>query len=251
MNKNSVNTYKNLKISINNLNSKNIVVIFFVYSILIFTCGCIGIPHSSDDEVTASQNENEIEYSDGNLIEEDDYPLYPELLTPEPTPTPQISTVTDWNPYEILPLPNQVNNRTSILRDGTPYYRTFLNSTYTGSANLEGYAIGKVLNITKGPFAITYTVHPKINNPLLVWAKLTVSDPWQRIIAEDGYNRGYSSEESKTMTIYREGVYYLTLEGEFATIDYTLKTGDPAPQVTITAVPEYYEGEWPEGEGPF
>jgi len=224
------------------------ILLFIIFITLNFSIGCISIPGMQS---YSSLPEDTPTIKDISISEQIEQTPYEEMDTFVPTPTPLISTVTDWNPYEILPLPNQVNNRTSILRDGTPYHRTSLNSTYTGSANLEGYAIGKVLNITKGPFAITFTVHPKINNPLLVWAKLTVSDPWHRIIAEDGYNRGYSSEESKTMTLYREGVYYLTLEGEFATIDYTLKTGDPAPQVTITAVPEYYEGEWPEGEGPF
>ena len=115
----------------------------------------------------------------------------------------------------------------------------------------DGYANGKLLNITKGPFAISYTVHPNVTNPLLVWAKITVSDPWQQVIAEDGYNRGYSSEETKTITVYREGIHYLTIEGEFATIDYSIKTGDPAPEITPAPAPEYYEDEWFEGEGPY
>jgi len=177
----------------------------------------------------------------------------PEFIptTPEPTPTPLISTVSDWNPYEILPLPPASKNRTSILKNPISLNRQHLNITYTSSVGLGGYAVGKVLSITKGPFAISYTIHPNVTNPLLVWAKLTVSDPWQRIIAEDGYNRGYSSEETKTITIYREGIHYLTIEGEFATVDYSVKTGDPALEITPTPVPEYYEGTWPEGEGPY
>jgi hypothetical protein len=31
-------------------------------------------------------------------------------------------------------------------------------------------------------------------------------------------------------------------------VDYSIKTGDPAPEITATPVPEYYEEEWPEGE---
>ncbi|WP_373838668.1 hypothetical protein [Methanospirillum sp.] len=104
----------------------------------------------------------------------------------------------------------------------------------------------------------SFTVHPNVTNPLLVWAKLTVSDPWQRIIAEDGYNRVYSSEETKTIMVYREGImvyregiHYLTIEGEFASVDYSIKTGNPAPEITPTPVQEYYENEWFEGEGPY
>lgn len=189
-----------------------------------------------------------------DLLEVDESFYYePEFIPPKPEPTPAlfISTVSDWNPYEILPLPPASKNRTSILKTPISLNRQHLNVTHTGSFGLEGYANGKLLNITKGPFAISYSVHPNVTNPLLVWAKLTVSDPWQRIIAEDGYNRGYSSEETKTITVYREGIHYLTIEGEFATVDYSIKTGDPAPEITPTPVPEYYEGEWFEGEGPY
>ncbi|MCA1916219.1 hypothetical protein [Methanospirillum hungatei] len=192
-----------------------------------------------------------MDLSENARIEGELLSLDPEMITPEPTLAPIISTVTDWNPYEVLPLPKQIGNRTSILKNDDTNARKPLNTTFSGSVGLGGYANGKLLNITKGPFAITYTVHPHVTNPLLVWAKLTVSDPWQRIIAEDGYNRGYSSEETKTITIYREGIHYLTIEGEFATVDYSVKTGDPALEITPTPVPEYYEGTWPEGEGPY
>ena len=46
--------------------------------------------------------------------------------------------------------------------------RQHLNVTYSGSVGLGEHANGKVLNITHGPFAITYTVHPNITNPLHV-----------------------------------------------------------------------------------
>ena len=146
----------------------------------------------------------------------------------------------DWNPYEVLPLPKQIGNRTSILRNDDSNYRKSLNTTYSGSVGLGGYANGKLLNITKSPLMFSFTVHPNVTNPLLVWAKLTVSDPWQRVIAEDGYNRGYPSEETKTITVYQEGIHYLTIKGEFATIDYSIKTGDPVPEITPTPVQEYY-----------
>ncbi len=53
------------------------------------------------------------------------------------------------------------------------------------------------------------------------------------------------------MVVYREGISYLMIEVEFATVDYSIKTRDPAPEITPTPVPEYYEGEWFESEGPF
>ena len=239
-------------IIINNINrcffkSYKLTQFFSTLSFLLLfclICGCISIPFPDS---TQSDEYGDI-FSDMEYL---DIPPPEEMYTPEPTPTPIISTVADWNPYEVLPLPKQIGNRTSILRNDDSNTRKILNTTYSASVGLGGYANGKLLNITKGPFAISYTVHPNVTNPLLVWAKLTVSDPWQRVIAEDGYNRGYSSEETKTIMVYREGIHYLTIEGEFATIDYSIKTGDPAPEMTPTPVPEYYEDEWFEGEEPY
>jgi hypothetical protein len=164
--------------------------------------------------------------------------LPPEILpieiTPEQTPAQPVSSVTDWNPYTVLPVPTPPLNRTSILKNDTSQHRKPLNITYYGSVGLTGFAYGKELNITSGPFSITYTVHPNISSPLDVWVKLTIRDPWQNPVAEGGYNRGYSNQETQTMTIYREGRHYLTIEGDFASVDYSIRTGDPAPLVTVT-----------------
>lgn len=152
-------------------------------------------------------------------------------------PSPPRSNITDWNPYNVLPTPTPVLNHTSILKNEAPYYRKNLNTSYTGSVGLAGNAFGKDLNITTGPFSITYAIHPNISSPLDVWAKFTVFDPWQNVIATGGYNRGYPNEETQTMTLYREGRYYLTIEGDFASVDYMIKTGDPAPVTQQTQTP--------------
>ncbi|PKL59748.1 MAG: hypothetical protein CVV33_06255, partial [Methanomicrobiales archaeon HGW-Methanomicrobiales-4] len=169
--------------------------------------------------------------------------LPPPKEIPSPIPPPLLSNISDWNPYNVLPTPEPVDIRPSILKNDTQNNQVILNTTYSGSVGLGGYAIGKDLNITTGPFSITYSVHPNVTSPLLVWTRFTVYDPWQNVIAEEGYNRGYTSDETKTMMIYREGRYYLTIEGEFASVDYTIKTGDPAPAVTRAPIPVEMEGE--------
>lgn len=216
--------------------------------VLLSTCcpGCIQVPNISGGEIT-DQEITPIPAEDFIPIES--FPTEIPIITPESTPTPLISTVADWNPYVIIPIPEEVSNnkrllkeRPSVLKNGDINNRHLLNVTYSGSADLTGYAYGKELNITKGPFSITYTVHPKISNPVLVWVKLTILDTWQKITAEEGYNREYSSDGTKTMTIYREGRYYLIIDGEYATVDYTLKTGDPTPEPT--PIPEPIEEEY-------
>ncbi|OQA54597.1 MAG: hypothetical protein BWY45_02533 [Euryarchaeota archaeon ADurb.Bin294] len=222
--------------------------LIIIISLFVLIAGCIDISGAHESDPTTDDG---IIIKESVIVDTVNPVIIEEMYTPDPTPTPIISTITDWNPYEVLPLPEQIGNRTSILRNDDSNTRKILNTTYSASVGLGGYANGKILNITKGPFAISYTVHPNVTNPLLVWAKITVSDPWQQVIAEDGYNRGYSSEETKTITVYREGIHYLTIEGEFATIDYSIKTGDPAPEITPAPAPEYYEDEWFEGEGPY
>ena len=229
-----------------NPNTSRLVLLLIILSVFLTCCsGCISIPGmpTGQDPI---QNITPIPTVECMLIES--FPTEMPIITPELTPTPLISTVSEWNPYEIIPLPDEVSNnrdplknRPSVLKTDIANNRPSLNTTNSGSVDLTGYAQGKELNITKGPFSITYAVHPKISNPLLVWVTLTVLDSWQNVTAEEGYNREYSSEETKTMTIYREGRYYLIIDGDYATVDYTLKTGDPTPVPPPVPEPVYEE----------
>lgn len=211
--------------------------------IIISSAGCLqvpGIPSEQSSQVPVIHEEQVID----QIIPE----IPPPDLTPIPSPSPLTSNISDWNPYSVLPIPEPPLNHTSILKNDTPHNRKILNTTYSGSVGLAGNAAGKELNITSGPFSITFMVHPNISSPLNVWVKLSVLDPWQNVVAEGGYNRGYPNQETQTMMIYREGRHYLTIEGDFASVDYTIKTGDPAPIVTSTPVPQdmaMEEGEFP------
>ncbi len=151
------------------------------------------------------------------------------------------SNVIDWNPYTVLPPWEPPLNHSSINRDTTYQMSRILNTTYSGSVGLAGFAVGKELNITNGPFSITYTVHPNITSPRDVWVKITIFDPWQQVIAEGGYNRGFPNQETQTMMIYRTGRHYMSIEGEFARVDYVIKTADIGPIVTPS--PALYQTE--------
>lgn len=203
--------------------------------------GCLSIPG------TPSSENPQVQEINTTLIEEpisfenisnDSFPLSPE---PTPIQTPVTSTVSDWNPYEVVPLPESTPARPSVLKNNNSNDRQKLNTSCSGTVSLSGYAIGKEMNITKGPFSLTYSVHPKVNNPILAWVKLTILDPWQHVIAEGGYNHEFSSEATKSVTLYQEGRFFLIFEGDFTTVDYTLKTADPTPVPTPTT--ESYEEE--------
>ncbi|MDD1728863.1 MAG: hypothetical protein LUQ50_07320 [Methanospirillum sp.] len=257
-----------------------LLVLAGVLVLITMTCGCTNIPLFSHPEETAreyipdpvspppgseempanmpatpstegiSQNDSgESPYPDEPSPDFSPVGMGPEAtLTPEPTP---VSNVTDWDPYMVLPPWQAPLNHSSILKNDTSHnFRQPLNNTFSGSVGLAGFAIGKQLNITHGPFSITYTVHPNVTSPLDVWAKITIFDPWQNIIAEGGYNRGYPNQETQIMTIYRDGRHYMSIEGEFATMDYTVKTADIAPVVTQPPA-QTQEEMGPEGEGPY
>lgn len=208
----------------------SIVILFVIFS------GCLKIPFLSDTDMKLSDE-----------MHLENYDSYEEVILLTPTPTPIISTVEDWNPYERLPPPPIPSIRPSIHKEEVKStYRIPLNTTHTNTTRLYGYAVGRILNITSGPFSLTFTVTPEVNNPQVTWARYTIEDPWGTVLATEGYDRGYSTDLSKTITLYREGISYLILEGEFVTVDYILKTRDPGPEVTPT--PAYStlteEEEW-------
>lgn len=150
---------------------------------------------------------------------------------------PFSSNVTNWNAYEVLPAWKAPFTHVSIFKEKQSQYNPpELNTTYSGSVGLAAFAIGKEFNITNGPFSITYTVHPNISSPRDVWVKITIFDLWEQVITEGGYNRGFPNEETQTMKIFREGRYYMSIEGEFATIDYIIKTADIAPMIISTQI---------------
>ncbi len=108
---------------------------------------------------------------------------------------------------------------------------------------LRGNSTGLIVNATvlKGPLWISFDVRPlydcldnpescrgglgkTINRPYFT---LTVRDNRTRaIVAEDGYGREYSSQkDNRTIKIYGEGWYHLTLTGNSVDITLAIATG--------------------------
>lgn len=115
---------------------------------------------------------------------------------------------------------------------------------------LRGNSTGLVVNATtlKGPLWIWFEVKPLYNcienpdscrgktekdksvNPQsisLPYLTITVRDNQTReIVAEDGYGRIYSSQTTnRTIKIYREGRYHLTLTGDSVDVTLAVATG--------------------------
>lgn len=127
-----------------------------VYQILIFiiffptACcsGCLSIPGMPSSEDMQVQEINPM--PTGGPISFENISDNPFPLSPEPTPTLVTSTVDDWNPYEVVPLPESTKARPSVLKNDDSNNRQKLNTSFSGSVSLSGYAFGKEMNITKG-----------------------------------------------------------------------------------------------------
>jgi len=118
---------------------------------------------------------------------------------------------------------------------------------------LRGNSTGLSVNATslKGPLWISFTVKPLydcLTNPdsCKGEVKKTISRPYftltvrdnqtRAIVAEDGYGREFSSQtENKTMKIFREGRYHLTLTGESVDVTLSITTGTAPAQSAAQA----------------
>jgi hypothetical protein len=122
---------------------------------------------------------------------------------------------------------------------------------FTRTYVLRGNATGLVINATtmKGPLWIHFDVKPlydclekpescrgepgqSISRPYFT---LTVRDNQTReIVAEDGYGGVFSSQkENRTIKIYKEGQYHLTLTGNSINVTLSVATG-AAPSINDT-----------------
>ncbi|PKG32868.1 hypothetical protein, partial [Methanoregula sp.] len=148
------------------------------------------------------------------------------------------------------PYPGQHSRQFNITIDPSRYVRSpEFKKTYV----LRGNSTGLSVNATslKGPLWITFTVKPLydcLNNPdsckgevkksiSRPYFALTVRDNQTRaIVAEDGYGREFSSQtENKTMKIFREGRYHLTLTGESVDVTLSITTGTAPVQSVAQA----------------
>ncbi len=122
---------------------------------------------------------------------------------------------------------------------------------FTRKYSLRGNATGLTVNVTKGPLLVSYDIKPlydcldkpescrgsmakSINRPYFI---LTVRNlTTQEIVAEDGYAREYSSEKTnRTVKIFGEGRYHLTLTGNYLDVTLSITTGD-SPRTVATPV---------------
>jgi len=163
-------------------------------------------------------------------------------VTPTPVPTSSVVKNPTDRTSNFNPTP-----RISVGYPTSPEIRSNPRSVYAEQGlDLNGTPISRTMNILNGPFVIDFTVHPKISDPTYGWVTIKVSDAWENPVADGGYNRNYPSSTTQHLTIYRTGLYNMTIDGNFASVDFVLRTMDPTPITTPTPVSdeendEFYE----------
>lgn len=148
------------------------------------------------------------------------------------------------------PYPVQYSRQFNATIDPSRYVRA---PEFKKTFILRGNSTGLSVNATslKGPLWISFTVKPLydcLNNPdsCKGEVKKTISRPYftltvrdnqtRAIVAEEGYGREFSSQtENKTLKIYREGRYHLTLTGESIDVTLSITTGTAPTQSVAQA----------------
>jgi hypothetical protein len=165
-----------------------------------------------------------------------------------PTTTPsqpplvaETAPIVENNPYPAL--------HTTRINETSEYAQRARKPEFEKTYTLRYNAIGLLVNVTKGPLMVYFDVNPvydcldnpdscrgspmaSVNPPYLT---ITIRDNETRVIvAQDGYGGEYSSQKSnRTVTVYGEGRYHITLEGNSVDVTLSISTGT-SPYMTDT-----------------
>ncbi|MGA2105256.1 hypothetical protein [Methanoregula sp.] len=245
------------------------LVLIFLIVLSVGSAGCIKIAQNA---LSGGSNTSSGESATGSTSAPSN-PLNTFLqnvgqINPVVTQTPAKSDViTEVTPYET---PNPYVFPQAVKINGVPLQPAYQYNTpeYTKTYTLTGNAEGLLVNVVKGPLFIIYTVNPKydclqdpdscrgtilvpVNNPYM---SITVRDnQTNKIVAEDGYGRQYSSDTGKytfstsgnTSTsvngqttvsstavpgpryipIYSAGQFQITIQGNYLDVTVSIITG--------------------------
>ena len=230
-----------------------ILFLIFLVFISVGTSGCIKLMQQS----TGSGNTQSPEalHPDPVKIVITADPITPAQQNSPTEPTlvvtsPQYNLVTDAAPI-LPPDPYPILHGTRI--NATPEYN-LLNRPpeFTRTYTLRGDATGMIVNVVKGPLILSFDINPlydclenpdacrgdKTNPMNRPYFTITVRDnQTHEIIAEDGYAREYSSQKTdRTIEIFGEGQYHLTLTGNYLDVTLSIRTG-AAPSTQYTQSP--------------
>lgn len=238
--------------------------LFLLLCTMICSAGCLDMsflaPHSSDSSDTSLTEDKDPEPTITPAPEENTESAFPPDMPPQirerliregkiPSPVQRQITETQQTIHNPVPTSYVIQGAGSLSDDVFIPSRESIyfsnNTSGSGTGNLNPvYAQTDIplnsnikelkIHAEKGPFSVRFTVHPK-STPLVSWAKITVLDPFQNILHEDGYNREFSSEQVKEFVVFREGNFTVMISGGYATLDISINTPDGQVQPRASA----------------
>jgi len=239
--------------------------VLILFAATMFSCGCVNkiLQKNTDDPDQASNISPADIPVTGGITPLSNRIASPVQQLPVAAMTPVKSEVVTEVAPILTPDPYPVLHGMRI--NSTPQYnRLDRGIEFEKTYSLSGYATGLLVNVVEGPLYIVYEVTPKFDclaspdscrgdmkSPVTrPYMTITVRDNQTReIVAEDGYAREFSSDtgryefviESKNaddsttttrttpgpryLTIFREGVYHITIEGNYLDMDVKILTG--------------------------
>jgi hypothetical protein len=146
-------------------------------------------------------------------------PPTPETPTPSPVPTQRgtyaesATPIRDPNPY-VLPYYSTVYNPKG------QYFPTIFHKSYEFDFQYEAvYA-----NVVNAPLIVDFAVSPGSSTPIRSFFMITVrNNKTQKLLAQDGYFRTYSSNSPKRLYFSSPGNYHINMYGSFVSVDLTLR----------------------------
>ncbi len=138
----------------------------------------------------------------------------------------------------------------SSLNSRTPVYHL----KYSPQFNATAIKV----NVTRGPLVINFKAIPKINDPRISFAVITIRElPSKAVVAEeqidnfpktDDLSLKENSKNEKQIEIFKEGLYHINVYGNQIDVDVTVFTGDSLtiksdtiPGTASTQLPEEYD----------
>ena len=196
--------------------------------------GCVEIGETGDSGESGDQNIFSGFFSpepDTSLSPDQDFAPVPAAPIPAALPvtsSPGSATYTDPIPPGVA-TQRDFRNLTSPAADlsrpfdysTAPFFTETFSPCYTNSGILA-------TDVTP-PFVIEFRTDANSKNPYESLVIITVRDPVTgEIIAEDGYNGMYTSEEEKRIIIRSGGTYHVNVYGYGASVRLALRGGVPA-----------------------
>jgi hypothetical protein len=150
-------------------------------------------------------------------------PSTPEITTPPPISTEPptfavaATPIRDPNPY-VLPYYSTVYNPKGTV------FPTIFHQSYQFNYQYEAV----VAKVARPPFIVDFAVSPGSNSPIRSFFIITVRDnATQKLLAQDGYFRTYSSNSPKRLYFSFPGTFHINMYGAFVSADLTLRAPNP------------------------